>query len=130
MGPCSAATALTLPEDPSERLRAVLDVLWSDFSSSTFVVFVKLWVAAADDAELHERLIPLERQLARAVGELAATWSRELDGHADWDARLQLTLATLRGLALSQHFEPRGRRRRDPWPGVREGLLGVLAQAS
>ena len=37
------------PKARRERLRALLDVLWADFSSDTFVVYVKLWVAAADD---------------------------------------------------------------------------------
>jgi len=46
--------------DPSR-----LDPIWSAFSSSTFTVFVKLWVAAADDRELYARLVPLARRIAR-----------------------------------------------------------------
>ncbi len=121
--------ALTLPEEPTERLRAMLDLMWSDFSSSTFTVFVKLWVAAADDDELYARLVPVERQIGRAIAGLAAAWRHDVIEKHDWDARLQLTLATLRGLALTQHFEPGEHARRDPWPRVRESLLELLAPA-
>jgi AcrR family transcriptional regulator len=121
--------ALALPEDPTERVRAMLDLMWNDFSSSTFTVFVKLWVAAADDQELYSRLVPVERQIARAIAGLAAAWRHDVIEKADWDTRLQLTLATLRGLALTQHFEPGGPARRDPWPRVRESLLALLAPA-
>jgi hypothetical protein len=40
---------------------------------------------------------------------------------------MQLALAAVRGLALTEQFEPRGRRRRDPWPGVRFALLEAFA---
>lgn len=120
---------LALPVDPTARIRALLDLMWSDFSSSTFTVFVKLWVAAADDEELYAHLVPLERQITRAIAELAAVWRRDEIEKEQWDARLQLTLAALRGLALTQHFEPRARTRRDPWPRVRESLLELLASA-
>lgn len=118
--------ATSFPPDPAERVRAVLDLMWSDFSSSTFTVFVKLWVAAADDPELYARLVPVERQIARAIGELAGTVGAEAPETRSWEAHTQLTLATLRGLALTENFEPRGRRRRDPWPEVRTGLLRLL----
>src|SRR5262249_25176664 len=42
------ARPMTLPAAPEDRLVALLDLLWADFSNPTFVVFVKLWVAAAD----------------------------------------------------------------------------------
>ena len=40
---------------------------------------------------------------------------------------MQLALATVRGLALTERFEPRDRRRRDLWPEVRSALLEALA---
>ena len=51
-------------------MHALVDVLWADFSGSTFTVFVKLWVAAADDPELYARLAAVERQIARAISTL------------------------------------------------------------
>jgi AcrR family transcriptional regulator len=122
------ASARDLPEARSERLPALLDLMWSDFSSSTFTVFVKLWVAAADDRELYERLVPMERGIARAIAELAQEFGGELAAGADWERHLSLVLNTLRGLALTQQFEPRGRRRRDPWPDMRAALLAALSR--
>jgi AcrR family transcriptional regulator len=116
--------ASDLPEDPSDRVGALLDVMWADFSSSTFTVFVKLWVAAADDPELYARLVPLERRIARAVAELGARIGGELP-ISDYEAKMNLALATVRGLALTERFEPRGRRRRNQWPQLRQLLLAV-----
>lgn len=111
------------PSGRAARIRAVLDVLWADFSSSTFTVYVKLWVAAADDAELYERMVPIERRLARATVELAGSLAGELTTHPGWEHQMQLAMTAVRGLALTEQFEPRGRRRRDPWPDVRRTLL-------
>jgi AcrR family transcriptional regulator len=119
-------SALGLPSSPAERLPAMLDLMWADFSSSTFEVFVKLWVAAADDPELYERLVPMERGISRAIAELAEEFGGGLAQEPDWERRLSLVLNTLRGLALTQQFEPRGRGRRDPWPAVRATLLEAL----
>ncbi len=114
------------PSDRDERLVALLDVLWSDFSSSTFTVFVKLWVAAADDAELYERLVPVERQLARATAELAHSLAGDLADGPGWERHMQLALTVVRGLSLTEQFEPRGRRRRDQWPALRSSLLAAF----
>jgi hypothetical protein len=86
-------------------------------------VFVKLWVAAADDPELYARLVPVERQIARSIAAFSQEIVGELATHPDWETRLLVVLSTLRGLALTQQFEPHGRRRRDPWPAVRAFLL-------
>ena len=77
-----------LPQDPALRTGALLDLIWADFSSSTFTVFVKLWIAAADDPELYERLVPVERQISRAIAELAAQLSGDLIDVPGWEARL------------------------------------------
>jgi AcrR family transcriptional regulator len=111
------------PKDPHARLRALLDVLWADFSSDTFVVYVKLWVAAADDAELYERMVPIERRLARATVQLAVSLAGDLTSLDGWERQMQLALTVVRGLALTELFEPRSRRRKDPWPTVRDVLL-------
>ena len=98
---------------------------WEDFKDSLFVVFVKLWVAAADDPELYARLVPVERHVAGVVTELwADAMGEPLD--PETERRLPLALAAIRGLALVEHFEPRGRRRRAQWPAVREQLLETL----
>jgi AcrR family transcriptional regulator len=119
------AATETLPEDPRERAAAVLDILWADFSGPLFTVFVKLWVAAADDAELYARLVPVERLLVRAITEHAGRLWGERAGRPE-PGRIQLVLSTLRGLALAERFEPREREGRDRWPAVRELLVVTL----
>lgn len=120
------AMAARLNAETPASADALLELMWRDFASDTFAVFVKLWVAAADDPELYARLVPVERRLGRAFSEVAITFGGELAQTPDWDARLALTLAALRGLALTRTFAPRGRRRRDPWPEVKALLLRTL----
>ncbi len=114
--------ASELPEDPGLRTDALLDLMWADFSSATFTVFVKLWIAAADDPELYERLVPVERQVVRAIRELARQLGGDLVDVPGWEAQLALAITALRGLALTEHFEPRDRPRRDQWPQIRASL--------
>ena len=78
---------------------------------------MKLWVAAADDPDLYARLVPLEREMTR---EIAAAIPPELRTQAT------VVLATMRGLALTQAYEPTGRRREDAWPAVRPLLERLL----
>jgi AcrR family transcriptional regulator len=115
--------ATGFPISAPQRLEAMLDVLWADFSSSTFTVFVKLWVAAADDPELYDRLVTVERQIGRAIGELVREFAGELAQRPNWENRVQLALAAVRGVALTQQFEPRGRAPRELWPQVRAALI-------
>ena len=70
--------ARELPPDRGERLRALLDLLWEDFSSPVFTVAVKLWVAAAEDEELRERLVPVEKRIYSNMSKLAAEVAGEL----------------------------------------------------
>jgi AcrR family transcriptional regulator len=122
-----AELAQTLPDEPGLRAPALLDHLWEDFSSPLFTVFVKLWIAAADDRELYERLASAERRIARAIGRLAAQSIGELQGEPGWEGRLLVALAAVRGLALTEHFEPRSDLQADPWPIARATLIQLFA---
>jgi AcrR family transcriptional regulator len=115
-----------LPEESHERLPALLDHLWNDFSGPLFTVFVKLWIAAADDAELYERLAVAERRIARAIGRLAAESMGDIRARAGWEGRLLLALAAVRGLALTERFEPRTEPQGDPWPMARAALVELF----
>lgn len=119
-----------LPKARGERLPALLDALWADFSSPVFTVFVKLWVAAADDAELYERLAESERRIARAVTELAVETLGDLAEDPGWQRRLLLALTAVRGLALTERFEPRAAPQSDLWPAVRAALLEVFERST
>ncbi|MBA2348657.1 MAG: TetR family transcriptional regulator [Solirubrobacterales bacterium] len=116
-----------LPDDLGERAAVCLDLLWADFSSPLFSAFVKLWVAAADDPELFARLAPIEVMMVRSIRELSVEIVGAPARSSDFQARLSVVLSTIRGLALTQAFEPTGRRRsRDPWPVHRAALERLL----
>ena len=111
-----------------KRLGALLDILWRDFNSPTFDVFIKLWVAAADDPELHAHLVPVESRLTEEIASLSGEVVPEgIEPGRQWSRRLSIAFSTIRGLALTEHFEPRGHPHRDPWPETRLTLLELLA---
>lgn len=116
-----------LPTNQEDRLTAVLDLLWQDFSSPLFTIFVKLWIAAADDDELYARLVPVERELRAHILAVIGEFSGELAEIPNWEVRLNLALNAMRGLALTQAFEPRAQRGRSPWPATRAELVRLLA---
>jgi AcrR family transcriptional regulator len=122
----AAMSAAGLPAAREPRARAVLDLLWGDFSSDLFAIFVKLWVAAADDAELYDRLVPLERRLSREIAAALPAFLGDAPAPEDFNVRVTVVLAAMRGLALSQAYEPTARRRSNQWRAVRPLLERVL----
>ena len=109
--------AADMPTDPAERLRAALEFFRMAFSGPLFAAWVRLWIAAADDPELHAHMIAVDRRLWDAIRELAHEMLPEAAEDPSFDARLAVIGSTLRGLGFQQEFEPRDRKRRfDPWP--------------
>jgi AcrR family transcriptional regulator len=126
-----AAHARELPTDPETRSGALLDLLWEHFSSPMFTIFVKLWIAAADDEELHRRLLPVEKEMRRQVLAHAAEIGGDLIKVPGWETRLNLVLTAMRGLALTEAFEPREQPpARSPWPAMRAELERMLRAAA
>jgi AcrR family transcriptional regulator len=109
----------------SESVAALLDHAWEDFSGPAFGVFVKVWTAAADEPELYERLALSEERISRSITKRAVAIFRDAAPEG-WEGWLLVTLAAVRGLALTEHFEPRRRRHPDPWPIARAALLRSL----
>ena len=119
--------ARALPDDVRERIRALLDLLWEDFSSELFTVALKLWIAAAEDDELRERLVPVERRIYRGLAQVAAEVVGPLAEEPDFDRRLAVATNTVAGLALVREFDPSGRASRgNQWPYHRAALEGVM----
>jgi AcrR family transcriptional regulator len=117
----------TLSTDRSVRLRALLDLLWEDFSSPLFTVAAKLWVASADDPELRERLIPVEKNIYRATADVARQVAGELGEEPGFDRKLAVAMNTVAGLALVREFDPSGRASRgNQWPYHRTALERML----
>lgn len=119
--------ASELGGERSERLRALLDLLWEDFSSPLFTVAVKLWVAAADDEELRRRLVPVERRIYREVVAVAREVAGELGAEPGFERLLAVAMNTVAGLALVREFDPSGRAGRgDQWAYHRAALERML----
>jgi AcrR family transcriptional regulator len=117
----------SLTGDRGARLRALLDLLWEDFSSPLFTVAAKLWVASADDPELRERLIPVEKRIYRSTAEIARQVAGEMGEEPGFDRKLAVAMNTVAGLALVREFDPSGRASRgNQWPYHREALERML----
>lgn len=115
--------ATELPDDPAVRRVALLDLLWEDFSSPLFTVAVKLWVAAAEDTELRERLVPVEKRIYADVCELAREVAGELGRDPQFDRKLAVAMNTVAGLAMMREFDPSGRAvKGNQWPYHRAAL--------
>lgn len=119
--------ARELPGDRRTRLRALLDLLWEDFSSPVFTVAVKLWVAAAEDEELRERLVPVEQRIHQNMARLSAEVAGDLGAEPDFDRKLAVAMNTVAGLALTREFDPSGRASKgNPWSYHRAALERML----
>ncbi len=122
-----AARARELAGDRSTRVRALLDMLWEDFSSPLFTVAAKLWVASAEDEELRKRLIPVERRINAATVKIAAEAAGEVATEPGFERKLAIAMNTIAGLALVREFDPSGRARRgNPWAYHRDALERML----
>lgn len=123
-----AERARTLSGGRDVRLRALLELLWEDFSSPLFTVAAKLWVASADDPELRERLIPVEKKIYRSTADVARQVAGDLGEEPGFDRKLAVAMNTVAGLALVREFDPSGRASRgNPWLYHRAALERMLA---
>ena len=122
-----AARARRLKGDRETRLRALLDMLWEDFSSPLFTVAAKLWVASADDGKLRERLIPVERRINQATTEIGRDIVGEIGLEPGFERKLAVAMNTIAGLALVREFDPSGRASKgNPWAYHRKVLERML----
>ncbi|MCK9248120.1 MAG: TetR family transcriptional regulator [Solirubrobacteraceae bacterium] len=118
------ASALRAGEDP---IAWFVDLLYEDFSSDLFRAVVKLWIAAADDPGLRERLTPLERHLRSIVRAFLADATAGLGDVEISGPRLELALNAVRGLAFAEAFEPRtSPPATDRWAAIRPLLIDAL----
>ena len=119
--------ARELSGDRRTRVRALLDLLWEDFSSAVFTVAVKLWVAAAEDEELRQRLVPVEKRIHANMARLSADVAGDLGAEPGFDRKLAVAMNTVAGLALTREFDPSGRASKgNQWPYHRAALERML----
>jgi AcrR family transcriptional regulator len=113
-----------------ERLIGGLDLLWAGYASPLYQAALDLWTHARTDPDLRERLVPVERRLDRETLLLARSLFADLASHPDFDHRVEMAAATMRGLALLDTLHPAGKRNRKQWPYCRTQLIDLFEQAA
>jgi AcrR family transcriptional regulator len=112
-----------------ERLPAGLDLLWSSYASPLFQAAIDLWSYARTDPDLRERLVEVERRLDRQTLEIARRLFADIADAPDFERRVELAVATIRGLALLDTLHPGGTRNRRQWSYCRERLVELFEGA-
>jgi AcrR family transcriptional regulator len=121
------ADAAAIPTRGRKRTVALLNVFWSYFRSDLFSVWLKVWIAAADDPDLYAALAPLEPRLSAAIAATAADLAPAGLNRIVWTRRVAAALNAMRGLALTLSIQPRATTiANDPWPPLRAELTALL----
>lgn len=111
------------------RVAAGLDLVWSSYASPLYQAALDLWTCARTDAELRAHLIEVERELDRQTLELARRLFPELSGRGDFERLIEMSVATIRGLALLDTLHPGDERNRKQWSFCRARLVQLLEGA-
>jgi AcrR family transcriptional regulator len=114
-----------LPEG-DERIERALDMIWSWFTGPLFDASVDLAAAARTDPELRASLAPIERELSRATLRHCRTLLAADETDASQDQLIQMTLGTVRGLALLPVLQPGNRSAAKQWGFARERLAELF----
>jgi AcrR family transcriptional regulator len=123
-----AAAGEALPTGPA-RTEQGLDLLWAHYASPLFQAAVDLWSHGRTDEELRDHLIDVERMLDRQTLELARKLFPDLADTDQFEPLVQLSVATVRGLALVDTLHPGEQRNRKQWPACRERLVRLIDSA-
>lgn len=109
-----------------ERIEQALDAIWGWFTGPLFQASVDLAAAARTDAELRASLAPVEGRLSQ--GTLLCCREMLAGGAEDRtrDPLIQMTLGTVRGLALLPILHPGSRSVAKQWAFARERLAGLF----
>jgi AcrR family transcriptional regulator len=120
----------SLPQGDA-RIELALDAIWGWFTGPLFDASVDLAAAARTDEELRASLAPVERRLSqetlRCCREMLAADAED----PSRDPLIQMTLGTVRGLALLPILQPGTRSAGKQWAFARARLAELLrAQAT
>jgi AcrR family transcriptional regulator len=122
------AAAESLPEG-RERFVQGLDLLWASYANPLFQAALDLWSHARTDADLRERLVPVERRLDRQTLEITKRLFPAIAEQPDFDRLIELAVSTIRGLALLDTLHPGGERNRKQWRYSRARLVELFEGA-
>jgi AcrR family transcriptional regulator len=109
-----------------ERLVQGLDLLWSGYAGPLYQAALDLWTHARTDADLRERLVPVERGLDRQTAHVTRLLFPDLAGCPGFEHTIEMAAATMRGLALLETLHPGSGRNRRQWSYCRGRLVELL----
>ncbi len=113
-----------------EGLIGGLDLLWAGYASPLYQAALDLWSHARTDAELRERLAPVERELDRQTLRLTRRMFPAHAERSDFAHLIEMAAATMRGLALLDTLHPGAGRNRKQWSYCRARLVDLFEAAS
>lgn len=118
----------TLPRG-EERVEQALEAIWGWFTGPLFQASIDLAAAARTDGELRASLAPVERTLGRETLRCCREMLADGPDDARRDPLIQMTLGTVRGLALLPVLQPGSRSAAKQWTFAR-GRLAQLFRAA
>jgi AcrR family transcriptional regulator len=108
------------------RIEQALDAIWGWFTGPLFAASVDLAAAARTDEELRASLAPVERRLGHETLRCSRAMLAADADDPSRDQLIQLTLGTVRGLALLPILDPGNRSARKQWAFARERLAELF----
>jgi AcrR family transcriptional regulator len=111
--------------DEAARREAILDELWRVHNEPVFGATLELWIAARTDGELRTEMRELDRDLTRLLLASATEIFPDRAGDPEFRVRLEMTLALIRGLAMTRAVVG-VRRVQYSWRAMRERLMTLL----
>ncbi len=109
-----------------ERIEQALDAIWGWFTGPLFEASLDLAAAARTDEELRASLAPVERRLSHETLRCCrAMLAADVDDPSR-DQLIQMTLGTVRGLALLPILQPGTRSAAKQWAFARDRLADLF----
>jgi AcrR family transcriptional regulator len=111
-----------------KRVEAALELLWGWYTEPLFYASVDLGAAARTDPNLRASLKPVERHLNQTtLARCREMFAADLDD-AGADHLIQMTLATVRGLALLPVLQPGAKKPSGQWKFARAQLTAAFLE--
>lgn len=109
-----------------DRARFALDLLWEYFGGDLFIVWIKVWFAAAEEPELLAAMRPVERRISDLVSTLSDEIIPGSMRQAKSRNKVRFAMAAMRGLGISRLLAPNQPTAVVSWESARVDLLDVL----
>lgn len=110
----------------STRSRVVLDTLWRSLNDEAFLVWLRVWIAAAEDPDLRDTVLAADARMRALFRRILPPLAPPHVSPADWLRRMNVAMDTIRGLNLVTFYQPRVDPPRDHWPAARRELVRML----